>query len=259
MSESQLLADLKLRVDAACLPYTFSDVTLLRFLRGRKLDVDVTLKSIVRHSKWRTDEAVATITPEDIRKEQDIGKLQVYGRDKNGRPVLYIFAKRHNKNDRDVAEMKKYIIYTLETALKNTNPEDERFTIIFDLSGFSLRCMDYEVLKLLIDILGYNYPETLQTAYVVYAPFLFWACWAIIKSWLDPVTAAKAQFVKETELFDIIEAAEIHPDFGSAEFRQQLPISSPIANDSLLVLPPPPPSTIEEISSTATSTTSDSI
>lgn len=37
--------------------------------------------------------------------------------------------------------------------------------------------MDYEVLKLLIDILGYNYPETLQTAYVVYAPFLFWACW----------------------------------------------------------------------------------
>ena len=58
--------------------------------------------------------------------------------------------------------MKKYIIYTLEIALKvcsialiihkqiwifiyyithlqSTNPEEERFTIVFDLSGFSLR------------------------------------------------------------------------------------------------------------------------
>ena len=37
--------------------------------------------------------------------------------------------------------------------------------------------MDYDVVKLLIDILQFNYPETLLTAYVMNAPFLFWACW----------------------------------------------------------------------------------
>ena len=93
--------------------------------------------------------------------------------------------------------------------------------------------MDYEVVKLLIDILQFNYPETLLTAYVMNAPFLFWACWvqddliliilllniiyhsfflffyfifsqAIIKLWLDPVTAKKVSFIKGHELKGII-------------------------------------------------------
>lgn len=49
-----------------------------------------------------------------------------------------------------------------------------------------------------------------MTAYVVNAPFLFWACWAIIRPWLDPVTAAKASFVKKEELVDVIDDIHIH-------------------------------------------------
>jgi len=55
----------------------FSEMTLLRFLRGRKHDVEVALKSLVRHAKWRVDEAVAEINEEDITRELEIGKLQV--------------------------------------------------------------------------------------------------------------------------------------------------------------------------------------
>jgi len=60
--------------------------------------------------------------------------------------------------------------------------------------------MDFEVVQLLISILQYNYPETLATALVVDAPFLFSACWAIIRPWLDPVTAAKALFISRAQL-----------------------------------------------------------
>jgi CRAL/TRIO domain len=137
--------------------YNLSDVTLLRFLRGRKHDVEAAGKAIVRHCKWRTDESVATITEEEIKKELSIGKLQVHGTDKLGRPVFYIFAQRHNKDDRDIVEMKKYIIYSLEKALCRTLPTEEKIIIVFDLTNFSLRCMDYEVLKMLIDILGNHY------------------------------------------------------------------------------------------------------
>jgi CRAL/TRIO domain len=76
-----------------------------------------------------------------------------------------------------------------------------------------------------LPMIGFNYPETLLTAYVVNAPFLFWACWAIIRPWLDPVcnfhvlsdllliyicilhwkvTAAKASFVKKEVCFIVI-------------------------------------------------------
>ena len=37
--------------------------------------------------------------------------------DKCGRPVVYIFAAKHNKNERDLNEIKKMIIYTLEQVL----------------------------------------------------------------------------------------------------------------------------------------------
>jgi hypothetical protein len=35
---------------------------------------------------------------------------------------------------------------------------------------------------------------------VINSPFLFSACWAIIRPWLDPVTAAKVGFVKKDDL-----------------------------------------------------------
>ncbi|RYH13138.1 hypothetical protein EON65_36405 [archaeon] len=36
-----------------------------------------------------------------------------------------------------------------------------------------------------------NYSETLEKLHVVDAPFIFSTCWALIRPWLDPVTAAK--------------------------------------------------------------------
>ena len=116
--ESAFFIELKGRVDAENFPFKFSDVTIIRFLRGRKCNVENALKAIARHVKWRTEECVAEITGADIQNELKTGKIQVYGSDKNGRPVVYIFAHKHNKDSRDIVEMKKFIIFTLELALK---------------------------------------------------------------------------------------------------------------------------------------------
>ena len=75
-----------------------------------------------------------------------------------------------------------------------------RLMISFDLSGFSLSCMDYEIVRLLIDILQYNYPETMNSALIVNSPFLFHACWAVIRPWLDPITASKVVFINQKQL-----------------------------------------------------------
>lgn len=119
---------------------------------------------------------------------------------------------RHNKNDRDMEQIEKYIIYNLEEALKQSVPNEQRIIVIFDLSGFSFQCMDYEALKLLIDILQTQYPEILGVAYVVNAPWIFNACWSVISLWLDPVTKAKVSFVNEAHIREIMEGSEI-PDY----------------------------------------------
>ena len=101
-------------------------------------------------------------------------------------------------------EVRNFIIYTIETALKSAKPDEEKITICFDLSNLALVNMDYEAVKMLINMLAFNYPEILYNALVVNAPFFFWACWAVIKPWIDPVTAAKVLFLKKSALSQYI-------------------------------------------------------
>ena len=43
---------------------------------------------------------------------------------------------------------------------------------------------------------------------MVDAPFVFNACWTVIKPWLDPVTASKVTFLKSKDLAKHITIAE---------------------------------------------------
>lgn len=182
----------------------FTDTAILRFLRGRKHDEDKAFKALQKHIEWRNEYHVDEIMnhKDQFQNELHTGKFNVEYKDKDGTPTIYIFAGKHDKNHRDLEELRLLIIYTLEMILKRAKPEEERMVIAFDLSGFTLACMDYEVLKMLINILQFNYPDTLRVALVINAPFLFSACWAIIRPWLDPVTAAKAMFIKKEQLED---------------------------------------------------------
>lgn len=110
--------------------------------------------------------------------------------------------------------MQKFIIFTLESAMKATVPTEEKLVIVFDLTGFSMACMDYDVVKMLVNILQYNYPEVLHVALIVNAPLIFSACWLIIRPWLDPVTAAKAMFVDKAKLGMYIDSSDLPPDFS---------------------------------------------
>jgi len=85
---------------------------------------------------------------------------------------------------------------------------DERFVLIFDLRAFSMKNMDYQGVKVLVSILQTNYPEVLDRAIIVDSPFIFSACWAIIRPWLDPVTADKVQFTNYDGVKEYIEQSE---------------------------------------------------
>ena len=182
--------------------YTFGDTTLLRFYRGRKGIEEDAFKAIVKHAHWRDEHDVDNITKHInlFQREMDAKKFVVKGFDKSERPAIFIYAGKHNKNDRDLEEIRLLIIFTMETILLRTKPEEERITICFDLTGFKLSCMDYDMVQILIRTLEFNYPETLSTSFIINAPFMFYACWAVIRPWLDPVTAAKVSFINADKL-----------------------------------------------------------
>lgn len=71
--------------------------------------------------------------------------------------------------------------------------------IVFDLSGFSASCMDYQLVKNLIWLLGKHYPERLGVCLIINAPGIFSTIWPVIRQWLDENTSKKVIFVPSEE------------------------------------------------------------
>lgn len=218
-SEEETLAVEELQRELKANPevtHDFGFTKTLRFYRGRKGDKDKAYRALVRHDAWRRDLKVDSILDRQF-SEGNYAKVKSGPscRLLNGQPVVYIIARKHDKNNRNLDELRDFIIYSLEEALKAADPGEERLNMVFDLYDFSLNCMDYEAVQIIIQILGHNYPETLQRAYILNHPVLFSACWFVISPWLDETTRAKVLFTSPDEFRKLIDPSSApHEVFG---------------------------------------------
>ncbi|KAI5702726.1 hypothetical protein M8J75_003396 [Diaphorina citri] len=150
---------MKMISDADPLQY-HNDFSLKRYLRAFK-QVDPAFQAILKTNKWRVEYDVASLTDQNpiIKSHLEKNKARVLKhRDMNGRPVIYIPARNHNANDRDIDEITKFI----EEACKKCFEEVvDNLCIVFDLKDFGLSCMDYQMIKNLIWLLSRHYPERL--------------------------------------------------------------------------------------------------
>lgn len=239
--------------DEACRlsDYKFSDAALSRWYESRGRDFEKTKKTILRHLQWRSEENVSAITEGEVNEEIETGKVVIGGEDNEGRVTIFIFVRKHDKDAVDQAVVKKFIIYILESALKKCHEKstiptttstttadpsatiesslnepksvggNERLAIVFDLQGFSLQCMDYTAILCLIRILQYNYPFIIGRVSIVNSPWLFSACWVIIRRWLDPAAAAIVNFVSTQELEASIPKESIPETFYQSESDEE--------------------------------------
>ena len=197
--------------------YLFTDMQILRFVRGRKRILDAAVEALIKHALWRKERKVEDITAEMVNEEITKNKVVTRGVAKDGRPTCWVLVRRHAKADRDLEIMYNFIIYSIEAIMRRVLPNDERFCLVFDLRAFGLSCMDYEVVKMLVGILQANYPETLDRAIIVDSPFIFSACWAIIKPWLDPVTVQKIIFSSVEDVGKYIDESQWPEEFSALE------------------------------------------
>jgi hypothetical protein len=176
--------------------------------------------------KWRCEWGVDALTAEGedglLLEEIMRSKSYFMGRDRAGRPIGYVYAKEHIKDQYPVESTKNLAIFMLETGQKLLKDSAETGTVVVDMTGFGMQNIDYPLIKFFIHLLANYYPESLGLALVIHAPLLFHSCWAIIKHWIDPVVENKIHFLKhDDELTKYIDPSNLpkqlhgtHPDFN---------------------------------------------
>mmetsp|Transcript_173340 Transcript_173340/g.550254 ORF Transcript_173340/g.550254 Transcript_173340/m.550254 type:complete len:349 (-) Transcript_173340:216-1262(-) len=188
------------------------DATCRRFLRARKGNLVDAAASLQKSVHWREEVRPGDITADEVQREMATGKGIVHGWDKTGLPILWVFLGRHSRAGRNAQETVKFILYSLEQAVRIAESRSlEQMCVVVDLSGFSTRSMDFEVTKSLFNILKHHYPEHIGKILLWNAPFVFGMFWNIVRNWIDPVTENKVQFVSGDMLFELVDRAE-HPE-----------------------------------------------
>ncbi|KND03469.1 uncharacterized protein SPPG_00952 [Spizellomyces punctatus DAOM BR117] len=196
------------------------DQLMLRYLRARKWDVDKAVAMVMATLNWRKEFGVRNVLEVGERgldlSELQSGKSYFHGVDCNGRPCCYVHVQLHDKNTVDREKTKALTVLTLETGRLVLEPPQEMATIIFDMTNFGMKNMDYDFLKFLLTCMQDYYPESLGGALVVNAPWIFNGCWTIIRPWLDPVVVSKVHFIKSSELFNYVDEKQIPERLGGS-------------------------------------------
>ncbi|ORY67209.1 phosphatidylinositol-phosphatidylcholine transfer protein [Pseudomassariella vexata] len=231
------VSQLRLLLESEGFTQRLDTLTLLRFLRARKFDVNLAKKMFVDCEKWRKDTNLDETVPTwDYPEKVELFKYypQYYHKtDKDGRPV-YI----EQMGGIDLTAM--YKITTAERMLTNLAVEYERLSdprlpaasrkagqlletccTIMDLKGVGITKVPqvYSYVKQASAMSQNYYPERLGRMYLINAPWGFSGVWNAVKGWLDPVTVQKIHILGsgyQKELMAQVPAENLPKQFGGS-------------------------------------------
>jgi len=176
------------------------DACLNRFLRANSWKPDAAFAQLQETLAWRRDFQIETLLqdrpPKPLETVLRAGKLYTRGRDRAGRPIIYMKKRLENTEEIDFEMQLRLMVYTMEKAIRQMPVGVESWIWIIDLNGFSRsNATPIDVIKRMLHIFSTCYPERLFKLFLVDAPFLFHGFWSLIKPFLDSATKPKIVWV----------------------------------------------------------------
>jgi len=174
--------------------------------------------------KWRIETNVIDIMAKgdvglgaedkDFARQGPAAKAYAVGMTDNLMPIIYIHVKRHIAKEQGADTMTKYVISCAESFRRIVRQPMEKIVIVFNLSGFSMKNMDWHSLLTIISILEAYYPETLYKLYIYAAPWIFQGIWKALAPMLDPHVRSKISFVNKPADLDLVPADRLETSMG---------------------------------------------
>ncbi|RMZ85449.1 hypothetical protein DV737_g859, partial [Chaetothyriales sp. CBS 132003] len=210
-------------------------LTLLRFLRARKFNVELSKQMFINNEEWRkefgTDELVRTFVYTEKPEVFAYYPQYYHKTDNDGRPV---YIESYGKIDLYAM----YKITTAERMLQNLVVEYEKVAdprlpacsrkagrlletccTIMDMKGVGVAKIPsvYGYLRQASAISQDHYPERLGKLFIINAPWGFSSVFSFIKGFLDPVTVAKIHVLGshyQTELLAHVPKENLPKQYG---------------------------------------------
>ena len=174
------------------------DVAVLRFLRARKWDVEPAMTMLVADLNWRNDRRIEeTIirdgdsialkeSPTNLEKEfvtqYRSGKSYIRGSDRENRLIYIIRVQKHETKKQSPDVMERYTLHQIESIRILASYPTDKATLIFDMTSFGFRNMDFHLVQFLCEVFEARYPETLGLVLIHNAPYIFWGMLSFLNS-----------------------------------------------------------------------------
>ncbi|KAK6269195.1 hypothetical protein QUC31_013355 [Theobroma cacao] len=208
--------------------------TLARFLKAREWSVVKAHKMLVDSLLWRVQNDIDNILTKPIfptelyRAVRDSQLIGMSGYSREGLPVFAIgvglstFDKAsvhyYVQSHIQINEYRDRVI--LPSASKKHGRPITTCIKVLDMTGLKLSALTHiKLLTIISTIDDLNYPEKTNTYYIVNAPYIFSACWKVVKPLLQERTRKKIQVLPgcgRDELLKIMDLASM-PHFCGKE------------------------------------------
>ncbi|CDO68397.1 hypothetical protein BN946_scf184815.g44 [Trametes cinnabarina] len=208
-------------------PNAKTSVVLAKFARARNLDVAQAAEMLVSTLKWREEFKIDDVMHEEF-DEETFGRLgKVYGKDKDGHPViwnLYGAVKDMKAVFEDVPKFIRWRVQFMEESIKLLDFETvDQMVQIHDYEGVSMTQRDANqkaAAKQATTIFQERYPEFLSRKFFINVPTLLtWIFW-LFKPLISANTLAKMSVVGSgaktigAELSQVIDPKELPKRYG---------------------------------------------
>lgn len=208
--------------------------TYVRFLKARDWNVEKAHKMLVDCLTWRVQNEIDNILAKPIlpaelyRKVRDSQLIGLSGYSNEGLPVIAVGV-GHSTYDKasvhyyvqshiQMNEYRDRVVLPMASQ-KYGRPINTCLKVL-DMTGLKLSSLNQvKLLTVISTIDDLNYPEKTDTYYIVNAPYIFSACWKVVKPLLQERTRKKIQVLSgcgKDELLKIMDYASL-PHFCKRE------------------------------------------